>query len=205
LSSNKYYLILIIIISAFLSSCGSDEDAEKSRVRPNYEDPEVLMSEAQRVLGENVRFAYKGVFLPDTSVQIVTGEEVETSDAWGIKFYLLKLKNNKLEKVFESELLEGSFRDAMIKKIKFPDFENELLYYNSQDYFLGSGGGEVFSYIINFEENEIYYAHLFSGTTSGISLYLSENTGENLKNFFVSNFRRDYPDLKLAATDVNLQ
>jgi hypothetical protein len=203
---NKYSAAVLIILSVFLYSCGSNEDSEAVKVRPDYENPEVLLKEAQSKLGENVRFAYKGFFLPDTSVQIAAGEEIETNQEWGIKFYLLKLNNNdELEKVYESDLLEGSFRDAMIQKIKFPDFENELLYYNSQDYFLGSGGGEVFSYIVNFNEKDIYYAHLFSGTTTGISLYLSENTGDNLKNFFVSNFKRDYPSLKLAARDVNLQ
>jgi hypothetical protein len=207
LLSNKYLsFAVIIIISAFFSSCGSDKDTEPRKARPNFEDPAVVLSEAQGVIGENVRFAYKGQFLPDTTVQVAAGEEVETADVWGIKFYLLKLNsNNDLEKVYESDLLEGSFRDAMIQKIKFPDFSNELLYYNSQDYFLGSGGGEVFSYIVNFEDQEIYYAHLFSGATTGISLYLSENTGDNLRNFFVSNFKRDYPGLKMAARDVNIQ
>jgi hypothetical protein len=206
LLSNKYFILLVIISAFLISSCGSEGDADGVKERPDYDDPEITIREAQAVIGDNLRFAYKGFFLPDTTVQIAAGEEVENNDIWGIKFHLLKLNSrNKLEKVYESEILEGSFRDAMIQKIKFPDFENELIYYNSQDYFLGSGGGEVFSYIVNFEDQEIYYAHLFSGTTTGIELYLSENTGDNLKNFFVSNFKRDYPTLKLAAKDVNLQ
>jgi hypothetical protein len=205
LLSNKYYIAVVLFFSLFLYSCGNG-DSDTVKVRPDYENPEVVLTEARRVLGEDIKFAYKGFFLPDTTVQIAAGEEIETDDVWGIKFYLLKLnKNNELEKEYESDLLEGSFRDAMIQKIKFPDFENELLYYNSQDYFLGSGGGEVFSYIVNFEDKEIYYAHLFSGTATGISLFLSENTGDNLRNFFVSNFKRDYPNLKLAARDVDLQ
>jgi hypothetical protein len=195
---------LLIIISVFLTSCGSDEP-EKVQVQLNYDDPGVVLQEAQRVLGDNVRFAYKGFFLPDSGVQIAAGEEIENNDLWGIRFSLLRLNKGNLEKVYQSDILEGSLRDAMIKKIKFPDFDNELLYYNSKDYFLGSGGGEVFSYIVNFEQQQVYYAHLFSGAASGISLYLSENTGDNLKNFFVSNFRRDFPELKLASKDVDLQ
>lgn len=195
----------MLILSAFLASCGSDSDSEVAKVRPDFNNQEVLLRETQKILGDGVRFAYKGFFLPDTGVQIAAGVEIENKDVWGIKFYLLKLTDNKLVNVFESEVLEGSFRESMVKKIKFPDFMNELIYYNSQDYFLGSGGGEVFSYIINFEEKQVYYSHLFSDTRTGISLFVSENVTDNLRNFFVSNFKRDYPGLKIAAKDVDFQ
>jgi hypothetical protein len=197
-------LFALIILSALIISCGS-EDTGVQKVLPDYNDPAVVLQEAKNALGENVRFAYKGFFIPDSGVQIAAGEEIESKDSWGIKFYLLTLKNNKLEKHYESELLEGSLRDAMVKKMKFPDFMNELIYYDSQDYFLGSGGGEVFSYIINFEDKQVYYAHLFSGPGTGVSLFLSNNLSDNLSNFFVSNFKRDYPALRMASKDVDLQ
>lgn len=205
MSLNKYIIPFLLIASAFLASCGSDDDSGPPKVMPDYNNPEVILSEAKKILGNGVGFAFKGFFLPDTGVQIAAGVEIETKDQWGIKFYLLKLNKYKLEKVYESELLQGSFREAMIKKFKFPDFTNELIYYNSQDYFLGSGGGEVFSYVINFEEKQVYYAHLFSDTKLGISLFISENVGDNLRNFFTSNFRRDFRDLKIAIKDVDLQ
>lgn len=205
MSLNKLSVFALLILSAFLASCGSDSDSEVAKVRPDFNNQEVLLRETQKILGDGVRFAYKGFFLPDTGVQIAAGVEIENKDVWGIKFYLLKLTDNKLVNVYESEVLEGSFRESMVKKIKFPDFMNELIYYNSQDYFLGSGGGEVFSYIINFEEKQVYYSHLFSDARTGISLFVSENVSDNLRNFFVSNFRRDYPGLKIAAQDVDLQ
>lgn len=203
--SNKYTAWIILSAALLLSSCGSDQK-DTPKVLPDYNNPEVVLKEAKRVLGDKIVFAYKGLFLPDSGVQIAAGEEIENKDVWGIKFYLLKMNGKyDLEKVYESGLLEGSLREAMIKKIKFPDFPGELLYYNSQDYFLGSGGGEVFTYVINFSEKQIYYSHLFSGTTTGVSLFVSENTTDNLRNFFVSNSRRDFPNLKMASKDVNLQ
>lgn len=204
---NKYFFAVILILAVVISSCDSDRDSEKVQVAVNYDDPAVVLSEAQKVIGENVKFAYKGYFLPDSSVQIAAGDEVENNDVWGIRFYLLKQNSSTraLEKIYETDVLEGSFRESMVKKIKFPDFNNELIYYSSEDYFLGSGGGEVFAYIINFELRQTYYAHLFTGIQTGVSLYLSENTGDNIKNFFASNFRRDFPGLKLASRDVDLQ
>jgi hypothetical protein len=202
---NKYLYPIILFLTAFIISCKTDDDSSRPKMQVNFEDPAAVLAESQRILGDKVAFAYKGYFTPDSSIQVAAGEEIENNDLWGIRFSLLKMKKGTLEKVYQSEILEGSFRDAMIKKIKFPDFTNELLYYNSRDYFLGSGGGEVFSYIINFEEQQVYYAHLFSGAATGIQLYISENVGDNLKNFFVSNFRRDFPDLKIASQDVDLQ
>lgn len=204
MSSNKHLIAVLLISSAFLVSCGSDE-GEPAKVLPDFSKQEVVLSEAKKLLGENVGFAQKGYFLPDSSVQIAAAAEIETKDEWGIRFYLLKLIKYKLEVVYESEILQGSLREAMINKFKFPDFRNELIYYNSRDYFIGSGGGEIFSYIVDFEKKQIFYSHLFSDTKLGISLYISENVEDNLRNFFVSVFRRDYPDLKIAIKDVDLQ
>jgi hypothetical protein len=78
------------------------------------------------------------------------------------------------------------------------------MYYNSQDYFLGSGGGEVFSYIIDFNNKKTYYAHLFSEGKK-VSLFLSVNIDiPEIKDFFTSAFKKDYPGLVLVTKDVNI-
>ena len=87
------------------------------------------------------------------------------------RFYLLKLKGDDLVKISQTDLLQGSFKGSLCNKIKFPSFDHELIYYNSRDYFLGSGGGEIFSYIINFQENKTYYAHLVADENKPAVLY----------------------------------
>ncbi len=132
--------------------------------------------------------------------------ELTENNVWGIKFVLLKVENNKLVKKYESDLLEGSFKESLVKKIRFPGINHDLIYYNSLDYFWGSGGGEVFAYIFDFARNETYYAHLFSESRSPVELFLSKNiTAPELKNFFVSSFKKDYPNFKLASEDVSLE
>lgn len=85
-------------------------------------------------------------------------------------------------------------------------FDYELIYYNSQDYFLGSGGGEVYSYLINFNEGKTYFAHLVDEPGKSASLFLSENIDIiEVKNFFISNFKRDYPAVKLIQKDIVLK
>ena len=105
---------------------------------------------------------------------------------------------------FQTNLLKGSFKESLTKKIKFPAYDYELIYYNSQDYFLGSGGGEIFSYIINFKNQKTFYAHLFLEKEK-ISLFLSNNIDNSeIKNFFIANFKRDYPNLQIVSKDVNI-
>jgi hypothetical protein len=90
-----------------------------------------------------------------------------------------------------------------VDKIKFSSFDYDLVYYNSQSYFLGSGGGEVFSYIIDFENKQVYYAHLIVESESSTSLFISENTSsKELINFFTLTFKKDYPGLKLVQDDI---
>ena len=104
-----------------------------------------------------------------------------------------------------SRLLPGSFKGSLCDKIKFPSFDHELVYYNSKDFYLGSSGGEVFTYIINFQDQKAYKAHLISEGKS-VSLFISNNIDvPEIHNFFYSIFKRDYPNLKIVDKDVELK
>ena len=150
-------------------------------------------------------------FLPETSIriflqEIAAGIELTENNNWGIKFVLLEVVDNQLKKTYETELLAGSFKGSLVKKIKFSNIKYDLIYYNSQDYFWGSGGGEVFAYVINLGDNKTYYTHLFSESRKPAELFLSKNIADpELRKFFISNFKKDYPDLKLASEDVSLE
>jgi hypothetical protein len=195
------FAAVITVIITFIS-CGDRNDTDPI----DYNDPEYTLRRAKEVLGEDVKFAYAGYFSRDSILSVAAGVEVADDNTWGIKFYLLETDNGDLNKAFESDLYDGSFNEALIQKIKFPDFDYELIYYNSQDYFMGSGGGEVFSYILDFDQERVYYAHLITETDREISLYISDNTEKIpvIKNFFIGNFKRDYPSFTLLSEDKKL-
>ncbi len=176
----------------------------------NYNDlnnPKVVTQIAKDKLGENVKYAVRGNFDADTAAtEIVAGEEIQDTLEWGIKFALLKKNSANFENKFVTNLLNGSFQKALVQKIKIAGINHELMYYNSQDFFQGSGGGEVFSYIINFKEKKTYYAHLITENEKKISLYISENIDvPAVKSFFIGKFKRDYPNLALVQKDIELQ
>ncbi len=196
---------LIVILIFIFPSCGEKKEDEQKPVF-SFTDSAMVRSETKKVLGDDVKFIAVGNFDEDSLLEVAAGIEFAENNNWGIKFFLLELENNKLVNKYETALLDGSFKESFVKKIKFPKFNHELLYYNSQDYFWGSGGGEVFAYIINFASRETYYAHLFSESRRRVELFLSKNITEpDLKKFFVSAFKKDYPELNLASEDISLE
>ncbi len=204
--SNKIIRSLILLsIFALLFGCGKTEQ-KKTNEEPvkNFNDPAVMLKEAKKILGNNTKIAYSGMFEDTTKDEIVAGVEIDTKDELGIKFALLKIIGNNLGKGFETGLLDGSITNGYISKIKLPPTDYELLYYNSQDYYIGSRGGEVFSYIIDFKLGKVYYAHLIIEPKT-ISLFLSHNIENNeIKDFFIKKFKKDYPTFTLVSKDFIL-
>ncbi len=191
-------------MGTMIISCSEKKPTSSENLNAiDYENPKAVQQLAKSVVDNDVKFAYKGKFDKDSVIEIAAGTEIKSPKEWGIKFFLLKRTGDQLDIVFQSALLNGSFKDCLVQKIKFPFFDYELIYYNSQNFFLGSGGGEVYSYLVNYNEGKTYYAHLIMETDKPISLYLSDDIDiSEVKNFFISNFKRDYPSLHLVSKDI---
>ena len=206
LLDKKLFCIFLLALPLLAACNDKNADNTDSSIKADYENPEFVVQQAKKALGDNVKFAYKGKFNKDSVIEVSAGTEIQNPKEWGIKFYLLELKGDNIITAFQTPLLNGSFNKCLVQKIKFPMFDYELIYYNSQGYFLGSGGGEVYSYLVNFNEGKTYYAHLVDEPGKQVSLFLSENIDFNeVKSFFTSNFKRDYPTLKVVNKDIVLK
>jgi hypothetical protein len=199
-NKNLLYAVSIFLVIIIITSCS--DKGEKVPVL-DYNNKAQLLEVVKKHYNPNAVFATGGIFDDSGKQMIGVGIEVENNEDWGIKFALLQTVDEHLTVKFESELLDGSFKESLIDKIKFSSFGNELLYYNSQSYFMGSGGGEIFSYIVNFNDKEIYYAHLVVEPSNVTSLFISDNTeNKEIKNFFNLTFKKDYPNLKIVTDDI---
>jgi hypothetical protein len=155
------------------------------------------------LIGENISFTSAGYFDSDSVKSIVAGTEISEKNMWGIKFYLISWIEGEFQIKYVTGLLDGSFVQCLVDKIKFSDSGSELIYYNSKSYFLGTGGGDVYSHIINLKSQKVYSAHLSVISEGRISLELSDNIDKPLiKNFFISYFRRDYPNLRVVEKAI---
>ncbi len=203
MSFNKTYYLAFIILSLIFFSC-NEKKKEIPENQANINTPEAALKEARRVLGNDVQVTIAGHFDQDTTKEFTAGTEINKPDEWGIRFYLLKQNGLEFAAADSTGLLEGSFTDALVRKEKLPSSDYDMIYYNSLDYYLGSGGGEVFAYLVDFNGNRTYSAHLFTEKGSRISLFMSDNTTPEVKNYFLSVFKKDYPDLRIVDKDINL-
>lgn len=200
---NKKIYLLFAVISVFFFSC-----SEKKEKIPqiDFENKTQVLETIQKFYSKDYQIAVSGYFDKIGKQYIVAGQEVNNAEDWGIKFVQLEKVADEFNPIFETELLEGSFKESLVDKIKISAFDYDLLYYNSQGYYLGSGGGEVFSYIIDFENKEVYYAHLVAESENSVSLFISDNVkNKDVKNFFTFAFKKDYPNLVLVNDDIILE
>lgn len=189
-----------------LNACSKKAKKEDINVLlKKYNSQEFLIEKVREVLGKNVSFAVKGNFDNKNNLEIAAAKEINETDTSGIQFFLLELKETELSVISSTKILRGSLTKSLTNKIKFPFFNYELLYYNSNNYYMGSRGGEQFSYIINFKENETYYSHVVSAPKKLAQIYISKNIKrKEIKNFFISNAKRDFPNIRVSVRDMNL-
>lgn len=191
-------------IAALLLIVSCSDKSEKIPAL-NYEDKKQMLEIAKKFFDKNTSHAFGGVFDESGKETIIAGIEKNDKSEWGIKFYQLRLSDNKFDVAFETNLLDGSLKESFVDKIKFPMRDYELIYYNSKSYFMGSGGGEVISYIFDFGKKEVYYAHLVADPVVPPSLFISKNTLDKyIREFFYTYFKKDYPKLRIVDEDITL-
>jgi hypothetical protein len=205
----RYILICLLLFGIIFSAC------EKKEVKPvSYVvsadsalkiDKAILANYAQKVLGEKIVVFDYGIYEADSSKGLVVGKDFNTPEEWGIKFYYFKFVNHEPKQIYATDLLKGSFNESLVRKIKMINYNYEMIYYDSQDYFMGSGGGEVFIYIIDLNARISYYAHFFTTPEKPVSLFLSGNvTKPEIKEFLIKHFQKDYPGLLVVNKDADL-
>lgn len=192
--------LLVIIPLLLIGGCKKSYEPPPHNL---FENEQLVLKTAKDLVGENVSFTTSGHFESDTLKSIVAGVEVSGKNEWGIKFYLISWTEGEFKIKYQTSVLNGSFVQCLVNKIKFSDFDHELIYYNSKSYFLGNANGDVYSLVIDMKKQKVYSAHLSVITEGRVSLDLSQNIDDPmLKTFFISYFRRDYPNLRLVEKAI---
>lgn len=203
MSSNKLFNTSLILLIIFFINCSGKK--EKSIPKFNFEDKNQVLEIVKNHFDKDISMVFIGNFDNSDQLSVVACAEKMDSINWGIKFYHLSQNNNHIESKYETDILIGSLKESMIDKIKIADKPFELIYYNSLNFFMGTGGGEIYSYIIDLNEKQLYYAHFVNDIEYPASLFISDNTKDiKLRNFIISDFKRDYPNLKIVDKEIKL-
>lgn len=198
--SNKILSGFLVLLIFFLISCSE----KKKNPTLNYEDSNQVLLILNENFDKDISKVFIGKFDNQNEISVVAFAEKDDSLNWGIKFYHFYQKDDGIICNFETNVLEGTLRDIIIEKIKIKNMPFEMIYYNTSDYFMGSAGGEIFAYIINFNDKEIYSAHFVNDYDTPASLFISDNTDIYIRNFFISNFKKEFPKLKIVDKDIKL-
>jgi hypothetical protein len=191
------------MIFFLLSNCSSKKDSQQ--ITFNFENPNQILESTKNYFDKDIRKIFIGDFEGNNSKSVVAVAEKMDSSFWGIKFYHFVQKNDRVYCYFETDVLPGSLNESFFDKIKLADKPYEMFYYNSKNYFMGSGGGEIYLYLIDFKEKQLYYSHFVNDIDIPASLFISDNAKDlKLRNFIFSNFRSDYPNLKIVDKDISL-
>jgi hypothetical protein len=198
LSLNKYFALLIIII--FLTGCQkktSDQIPINSKPFYSYNS---LLNKVKTILNTEDGIVLLGNFKGDTTQQAAALIDFNKKQE-KISFNLIEIKDTIFEKKFETPPLQGSLKGCKIEKINLPGMANDLIYYNSQIYFMGSNSGEVFAYLIDFKTQKTCYAHFLSESGKPGYLYISEAENNDIRKYFIDTFRKDYPAFRIMPKD----
>lgn len=174
-------------------------------VMPDLTDQDNLIEFVQKEIGPEVKFAYYGVFGSDTTRRIAAAEEISSDKEWGIKFHLFDVKKDTLIKVYETALLEGSLQESEVVKLEIPGKKYNLIYYSSGAFFMGSGGGEVYNYVVDFSKRKVNYGHLVVTPKISAGLFLSPENEKEASDFITTELKRNYPRLKIMAKDHKIE
>lgn len=196
---HKLVFTAYLLFGLMLISC--TKDAKEPNKKIDYNDLAELSKFGSKVAGKEFRFATFENFNSDTLKEIVIGKEIEEGDTWGIRFSFYETEQS-VHTVYTTMLLEGSFSGATVTPMKIAGRENQLLYYNSGDFFLGSGGGEIYSYIIDLENKKVHAAKLRLQRLGDASLQIiTDGFEETIKEYFITLFKKEYPDLTVTESD----
>lgn len=204
---------MLFAFAGLLFFCSCDKKQQEPAVNNGadsalsaFDNPEFLLNEAKKTLGQEVKFATIGKFVSDTVKQVVAGIEIENKKEFGIQFALLDIVNGKLVLQYKTGLLDGAFEKSIVQKINFVSAQNDLVYYNSKDYFLGTAMGEVFSYVIDFKTKNTFLSHLFYNESVSPSLFLSpDSMPSEIREYFIKNAKNDFPEMKIVKKNKKLE
>jgi hypothetical protein len=186
-----------MIVIAGCEKKASDQAPINSKPFYNYN---TLSMKVKLLLKGEDGIVLMGNFKGDTAQQAAALIDVDKRQE-KISFNLIEIKDTIFEKKFETEPLQGALKGCKFEKVNLPGAANDFVYYNSQIYFIGSSSGEVFAYLIDFKTQKTYYAHLVSEPRKPDYLYISEVENKEIRNYFIDDFRKDYPAFKITSKD----
>jgi hypothetical protein len=196
----KLFYALCFLVIVMFSGCGKNDK--------NQEQPVSFKTEDERIV-EFVNNTYhckeakvlKGVYKPNYELFAVV-YEINSGTDFGIKFMLAHIHADSVIVDYNSNLVDGAVNQSVFERVNVTGKGYDLVYYSSSDYFMGSGGGEVFTYVIDFNEPSLAYGHLYISGEGAPKFYIPSTVEDkSIREFLIRRIKSDFSDIKPVSQD----
>jgi len=189
---------------SILVGCDKDGKNPSTPIEDYLSDNQKPLVHLKKNFDPQTEVALYSQFDADSSKEILAIKEIKPSkpEKWGLKIQLLS--KDSLKKKDEAFLPEMSTQESICTTQKLESFNYNLFYYNSGSFYTGSSGGEIFAYLVDFPQNQTYYAHLVISPERPATLFISKNSEiKAVNDFFLNLFKLDYPELVVSQKDIS--
>ncbi len=111
--SNKYFKNLVY--SLFLLAIISCSDRQEKIPVVDFQNNSQLLEIVKKHFNKEAQVAFGGMFDETGKQFIAAGLEINNSDEWGIKFVFLEKTGDELKVIYETDILDGSFKRKLCK------------------------------------------------------------------------------------------
>jgi hypothetical protein len=123
----------------------------------------------------------------------------------GVAVSVCTISQNAVAVEYSSPVVDGALKQATFQQVVLPGVSDTALYYDSGDFFMGSGSGEVYVYVIFPKTNTIVKGHLFLTGEAPPRLFVPESTTATaVRTYIFNKFKDQYPGLKFAQKDITI-
>jgi len=196
------YLLFLFLIVFSVTGCNTEREQPEGSLHEYLKQGENARLFLEKNLSLELQYGFYLPLLAADTYRFCYLEEEDSFAEWGIRFVFAELQDTLLVKIYTSPILDGSLKESDVKPVRLSGYTYDLLFYHSGSYFLGSGGGEVYSYLADFEEKT--FTPGFLEVTGGGMVTLSIPSGipDVMKKFFVGEFKKNYPSLTVEEFDA---
>lgn len=146
-----------------------------------------------------------GNFLDSTKSTCAILLKMESKDLKNLSLAFIDtaLINSENFVLYVTEPLEGDPENTELTSVTITGSKQSFLYFNTGDFLMGTGGGEVYHYLIDAAKEQIYPAHFIADKTNGFGLYLPPiSRAAEIREFFHTKVSKQYSPLSTLKRDI---
>lgn len=121
-----------------------------------------------------------------------------------IAFVDTSLINSENFVLYVTDPLEGDPENTELTSVLLTDSPHPLVYFNTGDFLMGTGGGEVYHYLIDAAKKQIYPAHFIADKANGFGLFLPLiSRAAEIREFFHTRVSKQFSPLSTLKRDIS--